>query len=307
MSKKNNLKFNNKILVILGPTASGKTKLSLKLAKKYNGEIVSADSRQVYIGMDIGTGKDLKEYGKIKYHLIDVADPKINFNLAHYQKLAYYAIDNILSRDKLPIIVGGSGLYLQSIVDGYKLSKTKPNKKLRENLEKLNVQKLYIILKKINPTKFSKLNNSEKNNKRHLIRYIEVARSKYNNEVSVKKYNSLVFGINLSKEILYKRIYTRLISRLEKENMISEVINLRKKGISFKKLINFGLEYKYISLYLKKEISYSEMIEKLFIAIRQFAKRQMSWYRRWEKQGRKIYWLKEKNEAEKLLKNFIKQ
>lgn len=318
-----------KVIVILGPTSSGKTGLGVKLAYKFNGEIISADSRQVYRGMDIGTGKDLDEYkiklkvksnlpagkaGKLKvinipYHLIDVVSPRTRFNLAKYQKLAFKAIDDILSCGKLPIIVGGTGLYLQAVVDNYKLSSAKPDKKLREELEKMDVDKLFIKLQKLNPKFASKLHQSDKKNKRRLIRYMEIANQCAYNRESMRinnKYDFLLIGLTWPKEVLHKRIYNRLIERLEKENMIDEIKRLHKQGVSWKRLKGFGLEYKYISMYLQKELSYKEMVERLNIAIRQFSKRQMSWLRRWEKQGAKIFWVKSEGEAGKLVKRFIK-
>ena len=167
-----------KVIVILGPTASGKTAVGVKLAKALKGEIVSADSRQVYRGMDVGTGKDLAEYGKIPYHLIDVADPQEIFDLAQYQKLAFEAINDILRRGKLPIVAGGSGLYLQALVDGYQLSTVKPDAKLRAGLEQKTLAELQKILAKQNKIFFAKLNNSDRNNKRRLIRYIEITGQK---------------------------------------------------------------------------------------------------------------------------------
>jgi tRNA dimethylallyltransferase len=315
-----------KVIVILGPTASGKTSLGVSLAYKYSGEIVSADSRQVYRGMDVGTGKDLhnfkfeilnlklkkKEKIKIKHHLIDVASPKTNFNLAKYQKLANRAIADIFKRNKLPIIVGGSGLYLEAVVDNYQLSKIKPDKKLRAKLEKKNIKELFSLLKKIVPEEAKKLNESERGNKIRLIRKIEIgADSLADLTTQIKrgsnKYNFLLIGLAHSREILWERIYQRIVDRIEKENLIGEVKKLHKNGLSWKRLENFGLEYKFIALYLQKKISYEDMVEKLFIASRQFSKRQMSWFRRWEKQGAKINWVKNKSEAGKLVKNFLKK
>lgn len=321
--------MNNKIIVILGPTASGKTKLGVYLARKFNGEIVSADSRQVYKGMDIGTGKDLKEFTivdcrlsidqkqnqynnqkssienrqlqivKIPYHLIDVVSPKIEFNLAKYQKLAYKAINDILKRNKTPILVGGTGLYLQAVVDGYNLSTVKPNKKLREKLENKTTQQLFNILKKINLAKAESLNNSDKQNKRRLIRCIEILQKDTKcptghlvSKSFTTNYQFLLIGLNLPKEILHKKIYKRIIERLEKQDMIGEVERLHKQQkVSWKRLENFGLEYKYVSLYLQKKLNYQELVEKLNIASRQFAKRQITWFKRWEKQGAKIHWM----------------
>ncbi len=280
-----------KLLVIIGPTSSGKTKLAVKLAKKYDGEIVSADSRQVYKGMDIGTGKDLKEYGKTPYHLIDVANPKEQFSLAQYQKLAFDAIDDILSRGKLPILVGGSGLYLQAVVDNYELTNFGQDEKLRKKLEKYNIDKLFQEIIKLNPKFADKIKESDRKNKRRLIRYIEILQ-KDDNEVPKKnkpKYETEIFGLNPGKIELEKRIYKRLITRLE-EGMVDEVETLHQDGVEWKKLEDFGLEYKFISQYLQDKLEYDEMVEKLNIATRQFAKRQMTWFRRWEKQGKKIDW-----------------
>jgi tRNA dimethylallyltransferase len=299
----------NRIIVILGPTASGKTKLGVDLARKFNGEIISADSRQVYKGMDVGTGKDLDEYGNIKYHLIDIVSPNTKFSLAKYQKLAFEAIDDILKRGKTPIIVGGTGLYLQAVVDNYNLNGAKPDKDLRENLEKKSIEKLFVELKKINYKFANKLNDSEKKNKRRLIRYIEVMQNKdasFSIKLSSKNYNFFLLGLTHPKEVLWERIYKRLLDRLEKEDMIEEVKMLHAGGVKWKRLESFGLEYKFISLYLQDKMYYEEMVEKLNIASRQFAKRQMTWFRRWEKQKRKICWIKNKKEVGRLIKDFLK-
>lgn len=294
--------------MILGPTSGGKTKLAIDLARKFNGEIVSADSRQVYRGMDIGTGKDLKEYKigkkKINYHLIDIVNPKTEFNLAKYQKLAYRAIDDILSRGKLPIIAGGTGLYIQAVIDGYQLSAIKPDKKLRAKLEKMTAEKLFAMLKKINLKKANSLNESEQKNKRRLIRHIEIVQAPSNAKERqvTPKYMPLLIGLTFPKETLEKRIYKRLVERLEKENMIEEVKKLRKSGVSWKRLEGFGLEYKYISLYLRGKLTYDEMVNLLNIAIRQFAKRQMTWFKR----DKRIKWITKKQEAEKSAKWFLK-
>ncbi len=300
------------IIVILGPTASGKTKLGVQLAANFNGEIVSADSRQVYCGMDIGTGKDLKEYEannkKIKHHLIDVVNPKDDFNLSKYQKLAYTSINDIIKRNKLPIIVGGSGLYLQAIVDGYNLSAESPLQEERFELEKLSVNDLYLILKKLKSGFAEKLNNSDKNNKRRLIRYIELLKNPEKKEKpKQKKFNSLLIGLKPQKEEMHAKIKKRLKDRLEKENMIGEIEYLLNSGITHKKLENFGLEYKYISFYLKGILDYEEMEAQLFIAIKKFAKKQRTWFARWERQGTQINWVLSYNESKILVNNFLKK
>jgi tRNA dimethylallyltransferase len=298
-----------KIIVILGPTASGKTKLAVELANRFNGEIVSADSRQVYKGMDIGSGKDLGEYNNVAYHLIDVVSPIRQFNLAKYQVLAFKAIDDILNRGKLPILTGGSGLYLQAIVDNFKLSNAKKDLILRKELERLKAPELYIRLKKLNRKMASKLNFSDKNNKRRLIRYIEILEqdNNFKSQTGGKKYQALLIGLKFPRQILRERIFRRLMERLKRENLIGEISGLHSSGLSWKRLYDFGLEYRYISLYLQNKLSYAEMVEKLNIAINQFSKKQMTWFRRWEKQGAKIIWLRDFKRAEKSVITFLKK
>ncbi len=302
----------NKIIVILGPTSSGKTGLAVKLAYKFNGEIIGADSRQVYKGMDIGTGKDLDEYNykskNIPYHLIDVVKPMTKFDLAKYQKLATRAIENVLKRGKLPIVVGGTGLYLESIVNNYNLSSAKPDEKLRQKLEKLSTQDLLKKIEAINPDFAKKINNSDRKNKRRLIRYIEIVAAGENITKpgkSSSSYDFLILGITHPRQELKKRIYRRLLERLEKEDMVGEVRRLHNEGVTWKRMENFGLEYKFISKFLRGRLGYEEMVDKLNIAIRQFAKRQMTWFRRWEKKIGKIYWIKNYKEAEIKVKKFI--
>ncbi|PIR92876.1 tRNA (adenosine(37)-N6)-dimethylallyltransferase MiaA [Candidatus Falkowbacteria bacterium CG10_big_fil_rev_8_21_14_0_10_43_10] len=326
---------NNKLLVILGPTSSGKTKLAVKLAYKFNGEIVSADSRQVYKGMDVGTGKDLKDYFikipnnkkqksnkfqiinsksqrkfkfqilKVPYHCIDVVSPKTEFNLAKYVKLANRAICDVQRRGKLPILVGGAGLYAQAVVDMYNLTGAKPDKKLRERLEKMPIEKLRKLLRKLDRNYDGNLDN-----KRYLIRYIEiVSQSKKKlKKLVVKKgsaHDCLVLGIKFPREEINKRIDKRLIERIEREDMIGEVKSLHQQGVSWKRLESFGLEYRFVSQYLQGKLGREEMAEKLKIAIHQFAKRQMTWYRRWEKQGRTIKWINDYREGRRLIKRWL--
>lgn len=295
-----------KIIVILGPTSSGKTKLAVELALKFNGEIVSADSRQVYRGMDIGTGKDLEEYS-VPYYLIDVASPNIRFDLAKYQKMTFKAIDNILQRGKLPILAGGSGLYLQAVVDNYKLADVKKDWAKRRSLEKSTADELLDKLKTLSPKMAAKLNQSDKHNKRRLIRYLEILAQDENfrNRRGPKKYETLIIGLRFGEHILRQRIFKRLIQRLKEQNMIGEVENLHKQGLSWKKLESFGLEYKFIALSLQGRMEYDELIKKLNIAIYQFAKRQLTWFKRWEKQGAKIHWLKDSKKIYKLAEEFL--
>jgi len=326
------MKKNNKLIVILGPTGSGKTSLAVHLAKEFQGEIISADSRQVYRGMDIGTGKDLKEYvikPKVKsmtsvtpegqkskvdtqnshiipYHLIDVVEPQKEFNLAQYKKLADKAIKEVADRGKLSLLVGGSGLYLQSVVDNFQLSKIKINQELRDHLETLEAGKLYKILEDLNPAFAEKIQDSDRKNKRRLIRYIEINhQGKFEGRTGESPYEVLIIGLDVAREELNKRIKNRLFGRLE-EGMIEEVKRLHKEGVSWKRLEDFGLEYRFVGKYLQNKYTYDEMVEKLNIAIRQFAKRQVTWFKRWEKQGRKINWISSKGEAKKLIKEFLK-
>ncbi|MDP2708700.1 MAG: tRNA (adenosine(37)-N6)-dimethylallyltransferase MiaA [bacterium] len=296
----------NKIIVILGPTASGKTKLAVELAAKFNGEIVGADSRQVYRGMDVGTGKDLKEY-TVPYHLIDVAGPKKRFDLAQYQKLSFAAIDDILRRGKLPVLAGGSGLYLQAVVDNYKLSDIKSDLVLRKKLEKLDAAELFKKLEKLAPKMAAKINQSDRANKRRLIRYLEILGQDKNfkSRRGKRKYEALLIGVKYSGEILKKIIFKRLLARLKDENMIGEVEKLHKDGLSWKRLEEFGLEYKFIALYLQGKLEYEEMVEQLNRAIYQFAKRQLTWFKRWEKQGAKIHWGRDNKKVEKLVGEFL--
>ncbi|MEA3273154.1 MAG: tRNA (adenosine(37)-N6)-dimethylallyltransferase MiaA [Patescibacteria group bacterium] len=298
------------LIVILGPTSCGKTKLAVKLAKKFNGEIVSADSRQVYRGLDIGTGKDLNEYnlpwGKIPYHLIDVANPQENFSLAEYQKKAYRAIDQILKRKKLPFLVGGTGLYIKAITDGLILSSAKPDYRLRKKLELMSDKDRLQILKELNPEALKQIDTA---NSRRVIRAIEICKQTnqtltklqtQSQKIAQPHYATLILGITHPIEKIRERIKKRLQKRL-KQGLVAEVQELHKNGLSWKQLIDFGLEYRYISYFLKKEISYDTMIERLLIANGQLAKKQMTWF----KKDSRIKWIKSEREAEKLTNKHI--
>ena len=300
-----------KVVVVLGPTASGKTSLAVRLADKFNGEIVSADSRQVYRGMDIGTGKDLAEYyfedKKINHHLIDIVNPQEIFNLADYQKQAFLAIDDIIGRGKLPFLVGGSGLYLEAVVDNYLLSESKPSFEKRDEFESLEISELQKRIKSINKKFFLSLNNSDLNNKRRLARYLEVLLNEKSFEAKrgKRKYDFLILGLNPERAVVKEKIYKRLLDRINNEDMIGEVKRLHKSGVSYERLESFGLEYRFISLFLQNKISEQQLIDRLFVAICQFSKRQMSWFRRWEKNGAEIVWLENKNDVVKFIKSFL--
>ncbi|HNZ86191.1 MAG TPA: tRNA (adenosine(37)-N6)-dimethylallyltransferase MiaA [bacterium] len=289
-----------KIICVVGPTACGKTKLGVKLASRFNGEIISADSRQVYKGMDIGTGKDLCDYGKIPYHLIDIENPKKQITLFDWQKQAIEKIKEINSREKVPFIVGGTGLYINSIVDGYILADQKINKDFRKKLNNTPLPELQKMLKKLDLKSYNKIDIK---NKRRVIRAIEIAKSDSSISKKIKKklFKSLVIGITFDRNIINKRIDERLKHRLENDNMIDEIKNLHKNGVSWKRLEDFGLEYRFISRYLQKKINYGELFTQLSIAIHQFAKRQMTWFNK----RKDIIWIKDYKQAEKLVKQFL--
>ncbi len=293
----------NKLIVILGPTASGKTNLSIKLAKKYNGEVVSADSRQVYKGMDIGSGKvTKKEMQGIPHYLLDMANPRNRFTVAQYQKLALKAIKIIQKKNKLPILVGGTGFYIQSIVDGIAIPEVKPNWELRKTLEKLSVQELYNRLLDKDPVRALSI---DKNNPRRLIRALEIVLTTSTAVPAIKQaknqaFSTLQIGVKKSPEELKKLIHKRLLKRLEKKSMINEVKKLRK-SLSWKRLEEFGLEYRFVAQYLQNKITYQEMIDKIQIESEHYAKRQMTWFKR----DKQINWTKNYKEADKLAKIFL--
>ena len=303
----------NKAIVILGPTASGKTALAVRLAARFNGEIISADSRQVYRGMDIGTGKDLREYrsGKklIPYHLLDVVSPKTNFNLARYQKLAWKALADISARGALPLVVGGSGLYLQAVVDNYQLSPVKADPEKRRELEKRSVAELWEALQAVSPEFAAQLNNSDRHNPRRLVRYLELASAGqvFPAPRGAQKADFLVLGIDIPDDLMRLKIIKRLKIRLEKEDMIGEVERLHAAGVSYRRLISFGLEYKFVSLFLQGKMTREQLEEQLGTAIYRFAKRQKTWFKRWQKQGREIIWISQEAEAERAIQDFLKR
>jgi tRNA dimethylallyltransferase len=293
-----------KIIAILGPTASGKSALAVKIAKKFGGEVISVDSRQVYKGMNIGTGKIKKEEMEgVPHYLLDVASPKRKFTVAQFQKLAKKAIEKIFKKGKIPILCGGTGFYLWVLTQKVSIPKVRPDWKLRRKLEKKSAKELFEILKKLDPERAKTI---EKDNKRRLIRAIEIAK-KLGKVPPLKTeplpYPILFLGIKKSKEELKKLIKRRLLKRL-KEGMIEEVKNLRKSGISWKRLEEFGLEYEWIAKYLQGKIGYKEMVESLQKDIEKFAKKQMTYFKKYFPQ---TIWIKNRKEAEKKVKEFLKK
>jgi tRNA dimethylallyltransferase len=277
------------LLVILGPTASGKTRLGAELARALSGEIISADSRQVFRGMDIGTGKDLHEYGEIPYHLIDVAPPGSEFNLFEFQRLFLAAFSDISGRGRLPVLVGGSGMYLDSVLRGYWLKEIAENPELRRELEPLSMEELAERLRSAHP----KLHNSTDLTERaRLTRAIEIAQGSAPGPEGEPgpEISAVTFGIRWERALLKERITLRLRERLE-AGMIEEVQQLHASGIPYEKLEFYGLEYRFLARHLKGELSRNDMFQKLNSAIHDFAKKQENWFRRMESHGTPIHWL----------------
>jgi tRNA dimethylallyltransferase len=306
-------KNKTKIIVILGQTAVGKSDLAVKLAKKFNGEIISADSRQIYKGLNIGSGKiTKKEMQNVPHHLLDVANPTRQFSVARYKKLADKKILEIHKtrlgkrslkfNNKIPIIVGGTGFYIQAIVDGLVLPKVRPNSTLRKELEKKPVKELFEILKKLDKTRAKEI---EKDNPRRLIRAIEIAKAlgKVPKLKTNPRYETLQIGLKLSDTVLKRNIHNRLLARMRK-GMVAEAERLHSQELSSKRMEALGLEYKYLALFLQNKISKQEMLENIETASWQFAKRQMRWFKR----DSRIKWFKS-SEVEKIkkeIKKFIK-
>ena len=282
------------LVTILGPTASGKTSLAVALAYRLDSEIISADSRQLYRRMDIGTGKDLNEYQfngrNIPYHLIDICEPGYKYNLFEYLQDFRSVYDDISSRGKLPVLCGGTGLYIESVLKGYSLPPVPENKALRESLKDKSLSELEDILKR-----YKKLHNTtDTDTCKRAIRAIEIEEY-YSCHLPDKPEdkpvnNALIIGVDISRELRRERISQRLRSRLD-EGMVEEVRTLLNSGIAPEDLIYYGLEYKYSTEYVIGRLSYGEMVSLLEIAIHQFAKRQMTWFRGMERRGFDIYWL----------------
>lgn len=286
------------LVVVLGQTATGKTKLAVKIAHKYNGEIVSADSRQIYKGMDIGTGKDLDEYQinnkKISHHLIDILDPSNDYSVFQFKQDFFKIFNHLNKAKKLPILCGGTGLYIESILLNYQMPSVPPDTSLRKKMENKNIDYLANYLQSIDRSVYDRRYHVTK---RRIIRAIEVALSSNHNKernINFKIDNPLILGLEIDREELLMNIKQRLEKRIQ-SGMIDEVKSLINHGIDLHRLRYFGLEYKFVGQYLFNEIKYDDMIIKLNYAINKFSKRQMTFFRRMEKRGIKILWISKNN------------
>lgn len=281
------------MITILGPTATGKTSFAVYVAAQLNGEIISADSRQVYKGMDIGTGKDLSEYEwdnrKIPYHLIDIVKPGYEYNVFEFQRDFLEAYKKIEENGTFPILCGGTGMYIESVLKGYKLINVPQDEDLREDLELKSDSELEVILED-----FKALHNTtDVSDRDRLLRAIEIQTYYDDNpdiDTSFPEINTIILGLDFDRRVVRSRITDRLEERL-KGGMIDEVEDLLDQGVTAEKLKFYGLEYRFVTQYLSDEISYDEMSRRLNTAIHQFSKRQMTWFRRMEKQGFEIHWL----------------
>ena len=301
-------KNDKKLIVVCGPTASGKTSLGVKIAAAFNGEIISSDSRQVYRGMDIGTGKDLAEYkidGKtIPFHCIDIADPDENFTLYHYIDHCHDAIKKIFGRKKTPIIVGGTGLYIEAILQKYRIPAVPADPDLRDSLKQKEAAELTQKLKTLDREIYEQTDLSSK---KRIIRSIEIALYKQNNPLryagdNPPDFNPVVLAVYHTRENLKSSISWRLRERID-QGMIHEVENLLHMGVLPERLIFFGMEYKFITLYLTNKLSLEEALTLLETEIHRLAKRQMTWFRGMGKRGIKLHWIKGnlEDEAMKIL------
>jgi tRNA dimethylallyltransferase len=282
--------YSYNLITILGPTAVGKTKLAVKLAKEFNGEIISADSRQVYKGMNIGTGKDLRDYFvddfQVPYHLVDIAVPIEEYNLFRFAQDFNNAFLDISKRNRIPFLVGGTGLYLNAVLSKYSLKVSPPDEEYHNYLNTFTLEELQNKLLDLNPNQHNTTNLLDKE---RVIRAIEIIVN-WGNGFEMPEINPLVIGVDVSQKIVKEKITVRLKLRLE-SGMIDEVKQLIETGIGYDKLNYFGLEYRYISLYLQGELNYNDLFQKLNSAIHNFAKRQMTWFRKIEKKGIKIHWI----------------
>ena len=282
------------LITILGPTASGKTPLAAALAQRIGGEILSADSRQVYSRMDIGTGKDLSDYGDVPYHLIDICEPGTKYNLFQYQQDFFDAYQDIRSRGVQPILCGGTGLYIEAVLKGYHLSPVPQNQPLRDSLEGRSLEELTEMLKALKAKSGSVMHNTtDVDSCQRAIRAIEIETYNLEHPMPLRELPpipSTIIGVNIDRELRREKITRRLKARLD-EGMVDEVRGLLDSGIPAEDLIYYGLEYKFLTEYVIGQLSYDEMFRQLEIAIHQFAKRQMTWFRGMERRGFTIHWI----------------
>lgn len=279
-----------RLVVVLGPTASGKTRLAVQVARDLGGEILSADSRQVYRGLDIGSGKDLTEYGQVPYHLIDIVAPGEAFSLFDFVQAFSTAVSGVRDRQRVPILVGGSGLYLDAVIRGYSLVEAPPNPELRTELETLPLNALRERLLSLRPILH---NRTDFDDRRRLQRAIEIAQAENRaaaNRLELPPLQPRVYGLNWPRTVLRDRISQRLRERLA-GGMIEEVAALHAGGVSWETLDFYGLEYRFVASFLRGQITRNDLFQKLNSAIHQFAKRQDTWFRRMQRQGVEIRWL----------------
>jgi tRNA dimethylallyltransferase len=299
-------KKNIKIIVILGPTATGKTKIAVSLARKFNGEIISADSRQVYRGLDIGSGKDIAEYGNVPYHLIDIVAPSEDYNLMRFRSDVPRIILDIDLRRRIPIMAGGSALYIDAILSEYSLRGGSPSADFRESLKRLGTGEILEMLKNESGDVYKSI--EDLNNRNRIIRYLEKNKN-IDRQMEPLPFNPecLLIGVFFDRKDVHSRIEERLDIRLG-NGMVAEVENLHSQGISWERLEFFGLEYRYVACYLQGKMSFPEMRKKLLEKIRQFAKRQDIWFRKMEREGKRIYWVKEgdSGQTEAMVDAFLK-
>ena len=300
--------MSERMITILGPTASGKTPLAASLAKEIGGEIISADSRQVYRRMDIGTGKDLEDYGDIPYHLIDIAEPGTKYNLFQYQQDFFDAYNNIIGRGKIPILCGGTGLYIEAVLKGYQLSPVPQNPELRKRLEDKALDELTQMLVELKQQNGSNMHNkTDVDSCQRAIRAIEIETYNLQHPVPRRELppvDSVIIGVNINREARRQKITNRLKARLE-GGMVDEVRSLLNEGIPAEDLIYYGLEYKFVTEYVTGQTTYDEMFQRLEIAIHQFAKRQMTWFRGMERRGFTIHWIDALQPMEEKVKAII--
>ena len=306
------------MITILGPTASGKTPLAAALALQVGGEIISADSRQVYRRMDIGTGKDLGDYAGVPYHLIDICEPGTKYNLFQYQQDFFDAYNSITGRGAVPILCGGTGLYIEAVLKGYKLSPVPQNPELRQRLEGRSLDELTQMLVELKARSGSVMHNTtDVDSCQRAIRAIEI--ETYNLEHPTPRrelppVDSLIIGVNIDRELRREKITRRLKARLEERQlvgasagmtMVDEVRGLLDEGIAADDLIYYGLEYKFVTEYITGKTTYDEMFQRLEIAIHQFAKRQMTWFRGMERRGFTIHWIEATLTMEEKVKQIL--